>query len=228
MVWLKSLAATAFISVSPIFILYFVPLNNAEEQKDRLKVLLSFASGGLLGDAFLHLIPHAISPHSHGDEGDAHTHSHGHSHESHGHSHEHHCHDMGVGLWVLSGIVAFLMVEKFVRFVKEGSGEHGHSHGHSHGAAKKPAAEEKKSEKKEEDKSKSLKKPKKAKDSDEEQEDDKASSDEGDAKKKEEDGDEKASKKEEKKAEVEGMFKIIFLLIKKYMNDFVALNLAVK
>lgn len=34
---------------------------------------------------------------------------------------------MSVGLWVLGGIVAFLMVEKFVRFLKGG-----HSHGHSH------------------------------------------------------------------------------------------------
>lgn len=39
---------------------------------------------------------------------------------------------LSVGLWVLSGIVAFLVVEKFVRHVKGG---HGHSHGHgdSHG-----------------------------------------------------------------------------------------------
>jgi zinc transporter 7 len=35
---------------------------------------------------------------------------------------------MSVGLWVLAGIIAFLMVEKFVRIVK-GPGSHGHSHG---------------------------------------------------------------------------------------------------
>ena len=34
---------------------------------------------------------------------------------------------MIVGLWVLAGIVAFLIVEKFVRFVKGG-----HTHSHSH------------------------------------------------------------------------------------------------
>lgn len=42
---------------------------------------------------------------------------------------------LSVGLWVLSGIVAFLVVEKFVRHVKGG---HGHSHGpgdsHTHGS----------------------------------------------------------------------------------------------
>ena len=77
-----------------------------------LQVLLSFASGGLLGDAFLHLIPHALSPHTLGDH--SHSHSHGHSHgEGEGHGH-----DLGVGLWVLGGIIAFLCVEKFVRYVK--------------------------------------------------------------------------------------------------------------
>lgn len=127
--WLEPLLATAMISAAPFLILFFVPLsNNSPESKPFLKVLLSFASGGLLGDAFLHLIPHAISPHSHtGEDGD---HSHGHSH-SHGGEEGGHDHtgDMLVGLWVLAGIIAFLVVEKFVRFLKGG---HGHSHGHSH------------------------------------------------------------------------------------------------
>ncbi|KAG8004849.1 Histidine-rich membrane protein KE4-like protein 2, partial [Nibea albiflora] len=42
-----------------------------------------------------------------------------------------HGHMMSVGLWVLGGIIAFLVVEKFVRLLKGGHG-HGHSHGHSH------------------------------------------------------------------------------------------------
>jgi len=79
---------------------------------------LSFASGGLLGDAFLHLIPHALTPHSH---------SHAHSHDA-GDSHNH-SHDINIGLWVLCGIVAFLIVEKIVRNIKQGSP---HSHSHSH------------------------------------------------------------------------------------------------
>ena len=32
-----------------------------------LRIFVSFAVGGMLGDAFLHLIPHAINPHSHDD-----------------------------------------------------------------------------------------------------------------------------------------------------------------
>lgn len=115
--------------MAPFLILYIIPLDNTEAMQPRLKILLAFASGGLLGDAFLHLIPHATAPHSHGDGGHGHSHG-GHSHE------EGHSHDMSVGLYVLSGLIAFLTVEKLVRLIKGG---HGHSHGgHSHGAAKKP------------------------------------------------------------------------------------------
>lgn len=46
---------------------------------------------------------------------------------------------LSVGLWVLSGIVAFLVVEKFVRHVKGGHGHgHGHAHGHTHGRQGEP------------------------------------------------------------------------------------------
>ena len=45
-------------------------------------------------------------------------------------------HDLSVGLWVLSGILAFLVVEKFVRIVKGG-----HSHGH-HGLPKRASSSE--------------------------------------------------------------------------------------
>jgi len=130
MLWAISLGSTALISISPVIVLMLIPLKNAKEQQPLLKVLLSFASGGLLGDAFLHLIPHAImSQSSSADHQHGHSHeSHGHSHGGHGHSHDDD-HNLTVGLWVLFGIVAFLAVEKFVRYVKGG-----HSHGHSHSA----------------------------------------------------------------------------------------------
>lgn len=126
-IWVHSLGSTLLISAAPFFILFAIPLDNTEEMQPRLKTLLAFASGGLLGDAFLHLIPHAIQPHHHHGDGD-----HGHGH-SHGHSHgeeEGHGHDMRVGLWVLAGIIVFLAVEKGVRLIKKDSaGGHGHSHG---------------------------------------------------------------------------------------------------
>ncbi|KAK7872414.1 hypothetical protein R5R35_007020 [Gryllus longicercus] len=125
--WAQAIGSTVLISAAPFLILFLVPLDNTKEREPLLKILLSFASGSLLGDAFLHLIPHAISPHSHDDSAE---HSHGHSH-SHDHGAEPHSHDMRVGFWVLFGIIAFLMVEKFVRLVKGG-----HSHSHSHGDTK--------------------------------------------------------------------------------------------
>lgn len=141
-IWLHSIGSTLLISAAPFVILYFIPLDNTEKMQPRLKTLLAFASGGLLGDAFLHLIPHATNPHSHGDEHEHHQH---HSHEEvHSHSH-----DMSVGLWVLAGIIAFLAVEKTVRLIKKDSGGHGHSHG---GAAKKPAKDEVGASKKNDDK----------------------------------------------------------------------------
>lgn len=122
-VWLHSMGSTLLISAAPYVLLYVIPLDNTEAMRPRLKVLLAFASGGLLGDAFLHLIPHATHPHSHhGDEHDHH----------HDHHDDHHGHDMSVGLYVLAGIIAFLSVEKLVRLLKGGGG-----HGHSHSTAPK-------------------------------------------------------------------------------------------
>merc|ERR1719228_526862 len=146
-IWFNAIMATLLISAAPFFILFFIPLDNSAEKQWLLKILLAFASGGLLGDAFLHLIPHALMAVDTGEEG-----GHGHSHASHGHSHGgddagHAPHDMSVGLGVLSGIVAFLCVEKFVRILKGG-------HGHSHDMPA-PAKPVEKAEKKAEKKAKS-------------------------------------------------------------------------
>ncbi|KAK2834061.1 hypothetical protein Q7C36_014762 [Tachysurus vachellii] len=129
--WMQAVGATLLISAAPFLILFLIPVqSNSDQHQNLLKILLSFASGGLLGDAFLHLIPHALVPHSHHgneDHSDAAEESHGHSH---GAAHDH---MMSVGLWVLGGIMAFLVVEKFVRLLKGG---HSHSHSHSHAVPK--------------------------------------------------------------------------------------------
>jgi solute carrier family 39 (zinc transporter), member 7 len=115
-----------------------------------LQVLLAFASGGLLGDAFLHLIPHALMAQSEIETAKG-VHSHSHSHLQNKHNHvgdaegEAHGHDMSVGLWVLFGIITFLLVEKFVRLIKDED-----SHGHSHGPPPK-AKKDKKSDNEEEE-----------------------------------------------------------------------------
>ncbi|KAM3964736.1 LOW QUALITY PROTEIN: zinc transporter catecholamines up [Aphomia sociella] len=138
--YVKALSSTLFISVVPFFIL-FIPIDGSIEKQPLLKILLSFASGGLLGDAFLHLIPHALVP-AGGESG--HSHSHSHSSESQ----DHEPHDISVGLGVLGGIITFLVVEKTVRLFSEG-------HGHSHGAEKKKNDD--KSKKKNKDKKDEIK-----------------------------------------------------------------------
>lgn len=55
------MAATLVISAAPYLVLFLIPVeSNAPRHQGLLKLLLSFAAGGLLGDAFLHLIPHAL------------------------------------------------------------------------------------------------------------------------------------------------------------------------
>ncbi|XP_015431284.1 PREDICTED: protein catecholamines up [Dufourea novaeangliae] len=85
----KAITSTLFISAAPFFILFFVPL---------------------------HLIPHALVPHSH-DHSDIHD-----------NEEPHHSHDMSVGLCVLFGIITFLVMEKAVRLIKT---DHTHLHVHS-------------------------------------------------------------------------------------------------
>lgn len=120
--WAKALLSTVAISILPFFVLFFIPIDNKDEHKSFLKILLSFASGGLLGDAFLHLIPHSLSTHDH-----HHDHSQHCSTKSHSSEDEHnHSNETRVGLWILTGILVFLFVEKIVRVIKGG-----HSHSHS-------------------------------------------------------------------------------------------------
>lgn len=149
--WAYALGATVLISAAPFFVLFLIPVeSNSPRHRSLLQILLSFASGGLLGDAFLHLIPHALEPHSHHPMEQP---------RGHGHSHSGQGPILSVGLWVLGGIVAFLIVEKFVRHVKGGHGHshgHGHAHGHTHG--KQDSSKEKQSSEEEEKEAKGLKK----------------------------------------------------------------------
>jgi len=151
-IWTHAIVSTILISAAPFFILYAIKLDNTDAMKPRLKILLAFASGGLLGDAFLHLIPHAAVPHTHGEHG-GHSHGNGHSHVEN--EHGEHSHDMSVGLWVLGGIIAFLAVEKFVRLI---NGGHGHSHGNTEKTAAKKKENSNKNEKSKEKKQKTKEK----------------------------------------------------------------------
>lgn len=106
---MRAFGSTALISVLPTIVLFAIPFEKGQQPIPyRLhNGLLAFASGGLLGDVFLHTIPHLLGGHhdhhEHHDhrhlaadehEHDHHEHDHEHEHDhDHSHDHEHHDHD---------------------------------------------------------------------------------------------------------------------------------------
>ncbi|XP_077570033.1 zinc transporter ZIP13 [Stigmatopora nigra] len=96
-VWLLSLAGSVVIGLSGILPLLVIPIEagaalKTEAGGQKLKRLLSFAIGGLLGDVFLHLLPEAWA--------------------LSGSSASKEKHYMTQGLWVITGLLAFLFLEK--------------------------------------------------------------------------------------------------------------------
>uniref|UniRef100_T1HLM5 Uncharacterized protein n=3 Tax=Rhodnius prolixus TaxID=13249 RepID=T1HLM5_RHOPR len=62
--WVGSVIGSVIVGLSGIFPLLVIPIDGGVNiskgvSGDRLKLLLSFAVGGLLGDVFLHLLPEA-------------------------------------------------------------------------------------------------------------------------------------------------------------------------
>ncbi|XP_033757530.1 zinc transporter ZIP13-like [Pecten maximus] len=105
--WIYASLASILVGLSGILPLLVIPIDAGPALKhgaaaNKLKLLLSFAVGGLLGDVFLHLLPEAWK---HLNKGE-------HNHDGH----------MQVGLWVLAGIISFLLIEKI--FAKEGEFDH--------------------------------------------------------------------------------------------------------
>ncbi|XP_076012100.1 zinc transporter ZIP13 isoform X2 [Genypterus blacodes] len=96
-VWLLSLVGSVVVGLSGVFPLLVIPIEagatlKTEAGSQKLKLLLSFAIGGLLGDVFLHLLPEAwaLAASSAGKQN----------------------HYMTQGLWVIVGLLSFLVLEK--------------------------------------------------------------------------------------------------------------------
>ncbi|XP_006865194.1 PREDICTED: zinc transporter ZIP13 [Chrysochloris asiatica] len=110
--WICSLLGSLMVGLSGVFPLLVIPLEmgtvlRSEAGTRRLKQLLSFALGGLLGNVFLHLLPEAwaytcsTSP---GGEGQCLQ------------------QQQQLGLWVIAGFLTFLMLEKMFLDCKEKEG----------------------------------------------------------------------------------------------------------
>ncbi|GMI99813.1 IAA-ALANINE RESISTANT 1 [Hibiscus trionum] len=129
--WLRALGCSLLVSLASLICLIILPVIFIQGKPSKAVVdsLALFGAGAMLGDAFLHQLPHSFGgghSHSHADHVD-------HAHTGHDHTHAHSLKDLSVGLSVLAGIVLFLLVEKLVRYVEENSGgASGHGHHHHH------------------------------------------------------------------------------------------------
>ncbi|CAM0871214.1 unnamed protein product [Alopecurus aequalis] len=129
-IWLKSMGCSLLVSMASLVCLVLLPVIffQGKPSKAMVDALAVFGAGAMLGDSFLHQLPHAFGG----------GHSHSHDHEDHDHAHEHsHAHsleDLSVGLSILFGIVLFFIVEKIVRYVEDNAqnGVHSLGHGHHH------------------------------------------------------------------------------------------------
>ncbi|XP_058079563.1 IAA-alanine resistance protein 1 isoform X2 [Magnolia sinica] len=135
--WIHSMGCSLLVSMASLVCLIILPVIFYQGKPSKMVVdsLAVFGAGAMLGDAFLHQLPHAFGgeqSHSHDHHSD-HVHDEFHNH-GHGQSHSHSLKDLSVGLSILSGIVLFLMVEKVVRYVEAHSskGTHGWGHVHHH------------------------------------------------------------------------------------------------
>lgn len=129
------MGCSLLVSMASLICLIILPLIFFQGKPSRSVVdcLAVFGAGAMLGDAFLHQLPHAFGgrhSHSHGD----HIGSFGEADHAHGHAHAHSLEDLSVGLSMLLGIVLFFLVEKIVRYVEDHSanGANDLTHGHHH------------------------------------------------------------------------------------------------
>ncbi|KAI0661589.1 Zinc/iron permease [Cubamyces menziesii] len=111
----NSVLGTFYISSVPNFILAFIP---AQINPNTLNTMTAFATGGLLSDVFLHLVPHSFMG-EHQDDG---------------------VHfvmveekrNILIGLGIFVGFASFFIMEKTLRVLGGGEDGAGHSHSHSH------------------------------------------------------------------------------------------------
>ncbi|CAB3405764.1 unnamed protein product [Caenorhabditis bovis] len=108
--WFYSLTAVLCISAAPCVLLFFIPAQHANGAL--LNILLAFGAGGLLGDAILHIIPHAL---------------HGHEHQHNEIDEHNHTSELKVGVFVILGLLVFMMIELIVRIIKNDD-HHNHAH----------------------------------------------------------------------------------------------------
>lgn len=103
--WIGAILGTVLVGLSGLVPMLIIPLEAGQNLRSAqgsksLRLLLSFAVGGLLGDVFLHLFPE----------------SYGALKTSGRNTHTGH---LVMGLWILGGILTFLVLEKIFEYTDE-------------------------------------------------------------------------------------------------------------
>lgn len=110
LVWIYSICAVCVISFCGILGLAVIPIMQKTFYDPLLQFLVALAVGTLAGDALLHLLPHAMSPHSHSSHG-------------HGHSDTHELVDHNANTWkglvAMGGLVLFFVMERVIMFASK-------------------------------------------------------------------------------------------------------------
>ncbi|XP_071724184.1 IAA-alanine resistance protein 1-like [Rutidosis leptorrhynchoides] len=142
--WVNALGCSLLVSLASLVCLILLPILfvHGKPSKAVVDSLALFGAGAMLGDAFLHQLPHAFGGKHSPAHDDHHAHDSHSDYSGHSHGHAHSISELSVGLSVLAGIVLFLLVEKMVRYVEENSGGantwgHGHRHHHHKSSQKK-------------------------------------------------------------------------------------------
>ncbi|VDO15865.1 unnamed protein product [Rodentolepis nana] len=103
-VWVTSITAVIIISFSGLLVVALVPKMSRKIYNVVTQFLIALSVGSLIGDAFLHLIPHALL-----SDGSS---SHGHSHDSDGKDGNLHDTFIWKAMIVILGIYAFFLTER--------------------------------------------------------------------------------------------------------------------
>lgn len=119
----NAILGTLYISSVPNFILAFIP---AKININTLNTMTAFATGGLLSDVFLHLVPHSFM----GE----------HQHPGVAFVMVEEKRNILVGLGIFIGFASFFFMEKILRVLGGGEDSHGHSHSHSHSHTTEPTS----------------------------------------------------------------------------------------
>ena len=138
--WLSALGAAIVVSLPSLLGVIILPFTSPRFTKWVMVPLLAFATGSLVGDSLLHLIPEVFGLHNHDEHDDEEKEcASSNSHDEHEHEHDHTAELLASdsyvwkALMIFVGLLMFFVLEKVVRWLSaRGEAVHGHHHADEH------------------------------------------------------------------------------------------------